>query len=79
MQDHYKCLQKDYNVADEGNKRLSGVGGGEMGELADLLMTMREAKDDIDAHHKAVKTAQRGKDDEKERMEQALVDLATKR
>lgn len=79
VQDRYKRLQKDYDHADNANQRLSGVGGGEMGELADLLMTMREAHDDLDVQKKAAKTAQKRKEEDKERMGQVLVDLATKR
>lgn len=48
-QDRYKRLQDQYDKSDSENQRLSGVGGGEMGELADLLMTLREARDDWDA------------------------------
>lgn len=41
VQDRYKRLQYQYNAYDSENQRLSGVGGGEMGELAALLMKMR--------------------------------------
>ena len=78
-QDRYKRLQEQYNQNDNENQRLSGVGGGEMGELADILMTMREAKDDWESQKKAVKTKERRKEEDKERMGQALVDAAKKR
>jgi len=79
VQDRYKRLEKDYDHADGSNKRLSGVGGGEMGELADLLMNMREAKDDMEAQNKALKTTGKKKEEDKEKMGQVLVDMATKR
>ena len=44
--DRYKRLQDQYDKNDSDNQRLSGVGGGETGELADLLMTLKEAGDD---------------------------------
>ena len=79
LQDRYKRMQEQYAKLDDGNQRLSGVGGGEMGELADLLMTMREAKDDFDSQKKAIKTAERKKGEDKERMGAILVSAATKR
>ena len=37
---------------DSDNQTLSGVGGGEVGELADLLMALKEAKYDWKAQQK---------------------------
>ena len=49
VQDRYKRLQDQYDKNDSENQRLSGVGGEEMGELADLFMNLREARDDWDS------------------------------
>lgn len=49
-----------------------------MGELADLLMSMREARDDWESQKKSVKVAERRKEEDKERMGQALVNATTK-
>lgn len=45
LQDRYQPIQEQYCKLDDVNQQLSGVGGGEMREFADLLMTMQEAKD----------------------------------
>ena len=79
IKDRYKRLQDQYGQMDDGNQRLSGVGGGEMGELADLLMTMREARDDWESQKKAVKTAEKKKEEDKQRMGEALMSAATAR
>lgn len=55
------------------------MGGGEIGELTDLLMSMRRARDDWESQKKAVKVAERRKEEEKKRIGQALVNAATKR
>lgn len=39
------CLTK----GDRANKRMSGVGGGSLGEMDELLAGMREARDDLEA------------------------------
>jgi len=45
VQDHDKLLQ---DQCDKYHQHLSGVGGGEVGELANLLISMREAGDDLE-------------------------------
>jgi len=55
VQDHYKRLQDQYNTLDNENQRLSGVGAGEMGELADHLISMREGTDDWEAQKNVAK------------------------
>ena len=54
-----KRLQDQYDKNDTENQRLSGFGGWEMGELADLLVNLPEARDDCDAHKKYVKMAEK--------------------
>lgn len=73
VQDRYKRMQEHYGMQEDGDVRLSGVSGGEMGELADLRMAMREAKDDWEAQKNATKTSEQKKEEEKERMGQALI------
>lgn len=79
VQDRYKRLQEQYDTNDTANARLSGVGGGEMGELADLLMTMREARDDYVAEKTAAKDAERRRDADKERVGMDLMERAMRR
>lgn len=67
VQDRYEMLQKDYDHADNANQRLCSVSGGETGELADIMMTMREARQDLDVQKKAAKTAETPKGEHKER------------
>lgn len=55
MQDEYKRLQNHFDEQDKNNGSLSGVGGQEMGELADLLMTMREARGDMPLRKNVIK------------------------
>lgn len=50
-----------------------------MVERADLLMTMGEAKDDFYSQKKAAKTAERRREQDKERMGAVSVDAATGR
>ena len=50
-----------------------------MGELADLLMTLREAKDDWEAQKKTAKLAEKRKEEYKERMGRVLMVAAQKR
>ena len=79
IQDRYKRQQDQYGRLEDGNQRLSGFGGGEMSELADLLMKMREARDDWESQKKAVKTAERRKEENKQRTREAFVSAATNR
>lgn len=79
VQDRYKRLQEVFDREDNANKVLSGVSGGAMGELDELLMGMREARDDLDAHKKAEHMERRAMDEAKERAGLALVDAATTR
>lgn len=79
IQDRYKRLQDQYDSQDKDNLRLSGVGGGEMGELADLLMSMREARDDMLAQKDATKEEERKRETEKEIIGEHLMAAATSR
>ena len=79
IQDRYKRLQDQYDKNDSDNQRLSGVGGGEMGELADLLMTLMEARDDLEAKKKTAKLAEERKEEVQERMGRLLMVAAQKR
>jgi len=79
VQDRYRRLQEQYNSHDNENQRLSGVGGGEMGELADLLMMMREARDDMDAKKTVDKETRKKDDEEKEEAGRRLVAASTSR
>lgn len=47
VHDRYKCLHNQFDAQDKNNAHLSRVEGGEVGELAYLLMAMIEARDDI--------------------------------
>lgn len=53
-------------------------GGGEMGELADPLMAMREAQDDMASRKHAVSLEAERKDEEKEKTGERLVIAASK-
>ena len=56
VRDCYKRLQEHFDKSDNANQRLSGVGG-EIGEMEELLMSMREARDDLSVPKTAKKTA----------------------
>ena len=79
VQDRYKRVQDQYGQMDDGNQRLSGVRGEEMGELADLFRKMREAREDWESQKKSVRTAEKKKKGDKQRMEEALMSAATAR
>lgn len=55
VQDRYKRLKDSYDAHDNEHHRFSGVDGGESGELANLWMMIREAKDDMVAKKNAEK------------------------
>ena len=78
VRDRYKRLQEQFHKSDNANQRLSGVGG-EVGEIEELLMEMREARDDLAVQKTAKKTAQQETDREKEIIGQALVEMSLKR
>lgn len=78
VQDRYKRLQADFDKSDKRNQMMSGVGG-EVGELEELLMEMREARDDMDSKKGADRAAQKAADEEKERVGQELVAASLKR
>ena len=59
FQDRYKRLQDQYDKKDSDNQRLSGVGVGEMGYLADIFMTLREVRDDWEEQKKTSKLAEK--------------------
>ena len=56
---------------------MSGIGG-EVGEMDELLMEMRQARDDILAQKACEKTAQRKREDEKDQIGKELVASASK-
>lgn len=47
VQNRYKRILGWDNAHDNDNLRLSGVGGGEMGEIADLFMNLCKARIDM--------------------------------
>ena len=57
---------------------MSGIGG-EVGEMDELLMEMRQARDDVLAQKACEKTAQQERDDEKDSIGRELVASASKR
>eukprot|EP00171_Calliarthron_tuberculosum_P017892 IDg17892t1 len=59
-------------------RRISGIGGN-MEELDELLIYMRQARDDVLATKAAEKTAQRERDKKNDRIGMALVESATKK
>ena len=75
VRDRYKRVQEQFDKSDNANQRLSGVGG-EIGEMEELLMGMREACDDLAVQKTAKKTAQQETDREKEMIGQALVEMS---
>ena len=79
VQDRYKRLQDQFDESDNEQVRLSGVSGGEMGDLSELLRTMREAWEDFEAKKNAEKDATKRHEQEKERIGSTLVLAATKR
>ena len=65
MRDRYKRLQEKFDRNDNANQRISGVGG-EVSEMEELLMAMREARDDLDMEKNAKNTAELELDRRKE-------------
>jgi len=47
-QDRYKLLQDFFFKGDAVNQKLSGVRGGEMAEMDEMLVLMREERGDLD-------------------------------
>lgn len=70
--DRYKRIQKTFDKRDNCERKISGIGG-EVGEMDELLMDMRQARDDIFAQKACEKTAQRERHDEKDRIGKELV------
>ncbi|CAN8076811.1 unnamed protein product [Agarophyton chilense] len=64
-QNRYRGLQDKFSGMDDHDLRLFGVGGGVMGDLEDLLMAMRETKDEYDFAEMEIKTAERKKEQDK--------------
>ena len=77
VRDRYKRIQEQFDKADNANQKMPGVGG-DVGEMDELLMEMRQKRDDIAAEKTADKDAQRQRDAEKERIGNALMVVATK-
>lgn len=71
VQNHYKRLLADFDKSDKRNQLMRSVGG-EVGELLELLMCIREALDDLEAKHGASRADQREADEEKEHMRHDL-------
>ena len=46
VRDHYGRIQEKFDKRDNCERRMSGIGG-EVGETDELLMEMRQARDDI--------------------------------
>ena len=65
VSDRYTRLQEQFDQSGNANQRLSDVGG-EMGEMEEPLMAMREVGNDLGVHKTAKKTAQQGTDRQKE-------------
>ena len=78
MRDRYKWIQEQFDKADNAIQKMSGVRG-DVGEMDELLMEMRQKRDDIAAEKTADKDAQRQRDAEKGRIGNALMVVATKR
>ena len=78
VRDRYKRIQDQFDKRDSCERRTSGIGG-EVGELDELLMDMRQAREDFLVTKTAKKIAQRERDEEKDRVGKALVASATKR
>ncbi|CAN8062641.1 unnamed protein product [Agarophyton chilense] len=55
FRDRSKRLPETYDAADNQNQRLFDVGGGQMGELADPFMSIKEARDDALAEKSAAR------------------------
>lgn len=67
MQDRYKRLQDTFDKQDTVHSLLAGAGGSQMSEVDNLLMSSREARDDLDAHRrgKGATEAMRGGEGER--------------
>lgn len=79
IQDRYKRLQETFEKGQDAQQVLSGVGGGAMGEIEELLLGMREAKDDLAGRKRANKKRQAELDEKKDRAGRELVAAASKR
>ena len=78
VRDRYKRIQDQFDKRDSCERRMSGTGS-KFGELDELVMDMRQARQDLFATKTAEKNAQRERDEEKDRIDMALVASATKR
>lgn len=65
VQDRDKRLQKWFDKADSINEKLSGMGGGELGEVNELLLQMREAREDMLKRKATEKNATKKEEEEK--------------
>ena len=76
VQDRYKRLQDDFDQEDARNGVLSGVAGGEMGELYQMLSQMRQERDSFVNEKGAVRSEKARREEEKERMGREVVKMA---
>lgn len=76
VQDRYKRLQEDFDADDRRNSSLSGIAGGEMGELYQALSQMREERDTFLTEKKADKNEKTKREEEKEIMGRRVVEMA---
>ena len=77
VRDRYKKIQEKFDKRDNCERRISGSGG-EVGEMDELLMEMKQARDDILAQKACEKTAQRERDDEKDQIGRELLASGSK-
>lgn len=68
----YDSYWKDY-------QRLSGVGGGEVTELADLLIIVREVRNDMTDKKDATRAKKKGSQEMKERFRASIIAASTSR
>lgn len=67
VQDKYKRVQQGFDERDAVDQRMSGIGG-EVDEMDELLMGMKEERADFRAHKDAVRKAVEAPEAEKERV-----------
>lgn len=75
VQDRYKRLQEDFDSDDARNSGLSGIAGGEIGELYQCLSQMQERDSFVDKK-KAAKNEKAKKEEEKEILGKKVVEMA---
>lgn len=79
VQDRFNRSQGQYESHEKVNHRLSGVSGGEMMELTDPLMTMKEARDDMANKKDAIRVEEKWREEEKKRSGASAISAATLR